>query len=306
MNSIGVGGSWSSARYFRVRLETPAPAFPISVTVDSLRPVFTWSQISDAASYTIAASIYSNLSYPLFSVTTSGTSYQHTSNLPAAKTIYWRVKANGANPSSWSSIKKFTTPKPPSAPALSSPAKNALVTNYTPTLKWKPSTVPIGAAPLAGYQVQFDDNADFSSTLYDQAGLTTTSFLISAPLTPNTKYYWRVRALNANGEYAAWSSSYFRAAMLAPVLASPLPGATVTTQKPTFSWEAVEGAVSYTITISAYANLSNALLTVTAPKLSYTSTTLLPKNKTLYWSVRANGPNGPSPRSEIRSFKISF
>jgi hypothetical protein len=125
-------------------------------------------------------------------------------------------------------------------------------------------------------------------------------------LSDNQKYYWRVRACNqaAKPECSAWAKSYFREAMLTPGLLAPIPNDTLTDTTPDFDWQDVAGASSYTIMVSTYSNFSSPLINLKVTGSSYTSTKILSKGKLLYWKVRANGANGPSPWSEIRSFTI--
>jgi hypothetical protein len=122
----------------------------------------------------------------LINITQTATSYSSTTDLPVGVKLYWRVRANGANPSAWTSS-SFMIPVPPVKPTLSAPASNALVYTYTPTLKWNAAAIPVGAPELAYYQLQFDDNADYSSLLYDQVGLTERTFTIPDELPSNKK-----------------------------------------------------------------------------------------------------------------------
>src|SRR5271169_3190144 len=112
----------------------------------------------------------------------------------------------------------FTTPKPPSIPVLKSPTHYQLLTTYTPTLSWAASTVPVGAPAFASYHLQLSAIYDFSTTLFDQPSLTTTSFSVpsSAPLANNQKFYWRVQACNINGDCSSWAKFSFYTALPPP------------------------------------------------------------------------------------------
>jgi hypothetical protein len=37
---------------------------------------------------------------------------------------------------------------------------------------------------------------------------TNSSYSINPPLSSNSRYYWRVRAINASGHYSGWSSVF--------------------------------------------------------------------------------------------------
>lgn len=295
INAVNVTGAWSKTWTFRTRMVAPVPAPFTDTPVTELRPPFSWSASPGATSYTLVVSTYANLSYPKLNVTVKGTSYQPTANLPAGKLLYWRVRANGANPSAWSPTLKLTTPRPPSTPVLSSPAANALLTNLTPKLSWKPSTVPLNATPLGYYYLEVDDSVDFSSPVFSQYDLTTTAVTLPE-LASNQKYYWRVRACNqaVKPECSAWAKSYFREAMLPTALLSPLGGTPLADTTPDFDWEDRAGAASYTIVISTSSTFATPLVSVTVTGSQYASTKVLPRGKPIYWRVRANGANGPS------------
>ena len=74
-----------------------------------MRPSFTWSASPEAVSYTLVVSQYANLSSPVINVTTLTAGYSPMKDLPAGKKLYWHVRANGANPSPWSTTCSFTS-----------------------------------------------------------------------------------------------------------------------------------------------------------------------------------------------------
>ena len=196
--------------------------------------------------------------------------------------------------------------KPPRVPALKSPANKKLVANFTPYLDWKDSNQPKGTE-FAYYQLQVAKDSGFSDMVVEKfiTGLTNSGYQIdpAEALVHNQRYYWRVRAFNTFGQYKGWSKvRYFREAMLAPELVLQADGALVDNLRPEFDWDDVEGAVYYQVQISVKPNMgkpqnNKAYESFFVPKKD------LQKNKVLYWRVRANGPNGPSPWSETRWVK---
>ncbi|WP_159439873.1 InlB B-repeat-containing protein [Pontibacter lucknowensis] len=91
-----------------------------------------------------------------------------------------------------------TTITLPATPVLAMPANNASGLNIPVNISW-------GAAQAAStYQAQVSTTSDFSSTVFNQSNIQSTSASISS-LSNNTTYYWRVRANNVNGS-SAWSS----------------------------------------------------------------------------------------------------
>ena len=76
------------------------------------------------------------------------------------------------------------------------PDRNVFPT-ATPTLRWSAITW------AAAYEIQIDDNDDFSSPVYHSATLTAAE--VTTPELPNGVYYWRVRAQRPNGTWSEWS-----------------------------------------------------------------------------------------------------
>jgi hypothetical protein len=74
--------------------------------------------------------------------------------------------------------------------------------------------------------------------------------------------------------------------------------------RPALDWENVAGASNYTIQISLYDNFSTNLVTANVVNSAFTPAIDLPRGVTIYWRVRANGANGPSLWSALRSLTI--
>jgi hypothetical protein len=236
--------------------------------------------------------------------TTKVSTLSLTTDLPGGTLIYWRVRTTGSNgPSAWSPVWTFTTGRPPGIPSLLSPANNALLVNDQPRLDWNNVAVPVGTI-FDRYQLQVATDSGFTAVTLDQ-DTAISEYVFTSPLEPNTKYFWRVRSFNTDGHFSSWSAvRSFRAAMLAPVLTLPENNSTVSAPPLSFDWQDVDGAVSYTIQISRYANFSTLLINAKPVASTYGTSMNLPKAVTLYWRVRAHGPNGPSPWSPVYRFTI--
>jgi hypothetical protein len=272
-----------------------------TVTVPTIRPMFDWGDVSGANGYTIQVSKSDTFTPLVLAATiTGGTNSQYIQlvNLPVSTTLYWRVKANGNNgPSLWSSpIWSFITPNPPGVPLPTAPALNALLTDYSPTLKWSKPVIPVGTL-FGHYQVQISPDAEFGFIVKDADVNTydTPEYTASPDLNPNVKYYWRARAWNTLSHYSIWSTVYnFRTALSIPVLSTPADGATPMLLRPPFYWADVTGATGYTIQVSRNGAFTSLVVNKTVVSSTYTPTINLPANITLYWRVKANGANGPS------------
>ena len=99
------------------------------------------------------------------------------------------------------SIDVTTSCATPAAPTLTAPANGASLTDTTPTFSW-------GAVTNANeYDIEVDNNADFSSPVIAQ-NRTTTSFTPGTALAAGV-YYWRVGANNMAGgcsQLGPWST----------------------------------------------------------------------------------------------------
>jgi hypothetical protein len=230
--------------------------------------------------------------------------YVPTKDLPANSVVYWRVrgKISSTKYTSWSQVGSFTTANPPSMPALSAPANNALVIGPSPLFDWKDSTVPSGVT-FDHYQIQIATDSAFTAIVHDHniSGVTNSQDN-DALLNPPFTYYWRVRSFAANGDYSAWS--LVRSVKIkynAPVLNQPGNGATGVSLLPIFTWNATLGAGDYTIQVSKVSSFSSMVINKTATAPIYTATTSLSAGTTYYWRVRINSPL-PSDWSLVFSF----
>ena len=263
------------------------------VVVDSLQPTFNWQAVDGASYYQIQVSTYSSFSIYAVNAKAVTTTYTRPLAFLANKLYYWRVRAIGTFGYGDWSASSFTTPNPPPAPALVSPANNGLVTDYTPRLDWKDVLAPTGTT-LDHYQIQVATDLAFTNLLHNET-VAVSEFTPLTEFLPNTRNYWRVRSVNSLGHSGAWSAVwYFRAAMLPPNLVSPTDGTPLPNRRPLFDWDDAAGASSYTLQISTVTNFATLLKNVSVAGSIYSMPSDLPANATLYWRVRANGVNGPS------------
>jgi len=307
IGSNGNTSNWTSANYFRAAMLPPtlsAPPNTLSPAVVTFRPGFSWNTATGASAYTIQISKSKSFASTLVNVKVSATSYTPTSDLPLNTVLYWRVRSEGTNgPSLWSDIWNFTSADPPSTPILSSPTGNKVITDYTPTLDWSDSILPTGVT-LSNYHLQVSTDSTFKTASFIDTTTTASKYPVDSPsLTPNTKYYWRVQALGSNQHYSDWTGTAdFRAAVVQPVLSQPANGELITTTLPSFGWNSISGASSYTLQVAATSAFASSLLKKTVTTSTYKASTALPAHSTLYWRIQASGKNGPSLWSQTSSF----
>ena len=271
-------------------------------------PKFDWMDVTGASSYTLQIGNDSAFTSLLMTMNPSVSTALPAAMLPVGKQLYWRVRSNSAGgASAWSITRTIITAKPPSRPVPVLPASGWLSMTYLPKLDWGTVTVPAGRI-FGRYQVQVATDSAFTAVVVDKNinGLTSSALTLSTPLSPNRRYFWRVRAFNSLGEYSQWSPTWnFRTVMLAPVLIAPAPGVVVTSLRPSLDWADVSGAAGYKLQISRDSAFTQLIgtFTISGPVSTYTPALALPANTLLYWRVLASGPNGPSPYCGARSFR---
>lgn len=305
-NASDEASPWSAVWNFKTPLVPPVLVAPTAGEVlFTDRPTFEWNPVFTATQYILQVSAQSTFSTLLVNTTVKATQpttkYTMTKDLPQNKTLYWRVRSKSSTlTSGWSPKQTFKTGNPPSVPVLVAPALDALVNDYTPLFNWNNSTVP-SVGTFKQYEIQVDDNNDFSSPEVDTTTtpVTESQYTHGLDLASNTKYFWRVRAvqtIDGNDHFSGWSKVWsFRAAIPAPTGLTVIPNGL----KPTFQWDDAtatpSGTISgYTIQISAKQDFSTLLVNSTPVNSQYTPGSNLPAGKTLYFRVRVNGANGPS------------
>lgn len=309
IDAAGNMSGWSAIRKLRTAVLPPVLLDPsMSEITNTNRPEFKWESINGATGYSIQISRNSTFTLLVSTGSSTTTSFIPSVNMPANVRLFWRVRAKAVNgPSLWSEIRYFTAPITPSIPALVSPANGALTTDYSPRLDWIDSKVSAGAPVLANYWLQIARDIYFGDVIREFYLDPVSEYEIEGNLAPNVAHYWRVRAIDDEGNMSGWSAARkLRTAMLPPVLVSPVNEEALLNLRPGFTWEPVAGATSYTLQISRYANfiLLVRSVTVNGSLTTVQSTANLPAKVKLYWRVRANGPNGPSLWSEVRTMNM--
>ncbi len=312
-NALDGSLGWSPTWSFRIAILPPDLAAPSQDEhILSLHPTFNWNDVPNATGYMIQISTTDAFVKPIVGNPMLST-FTPATDLPKG-VIYWRVQTKGANgPSAWSEVRSYNGINAPSAPVLSAPATNLLITDYAPTFAWASVVMP-GVTVFDHYQIQVDDDSTFGSPNIDEEVLTN-SYSVPTGLSPNTQYYWRVRAVNTLNENGDWSTVFsFRTALTPPNLSAPADAHHELSLQPSFSWQSVSDATSYTIQISTDPNFpapakkkkkgssSGATTSATSLSTAYAPASNLAPNATYYWRIQANGTNGPSDWSEVRSF----
>ena len=243
------------------------------------RPTLKWNAVSGAAKYEVYRSYSENGTYTKYS-TTTGTSYTNTGYIENGNTYYYKVRALDANGTAgaWSSVVSVTYKQILSAPTVTG-GNDA---QGRPTLKWNAVT---GAAKYEVYRARSKDGDYIKYSTVTGTSYTNTSYIENG----NT-YYYKVRALDANGTAGAWSS------VVSVTYKQTLPAPTVTggndaQGRPTLKWNAVSGAAKYEVYRARSLN-GDYIKYSTVTGTSYTNTSYIEDGNTYYYKVRALDANG--------------
>ena len=268
----------SAADYKASSTQLPAPA--VTGGKDSQgRPTLKWNAVSGAAKYEVYRARSKDGTYTKYS-TTTGTSYTNTGYIENGNTYYYKVRALDANGTAgaWSSIVSVTYKQTLSAPTVTG-GNDA---QGRPTLTWKAVT---GAAKYEVYRARSKDGT------YSKYSTTTgTAYTNSSYLTSGATYYYKVRALDANGNagpYSAVVSVTCRLKLTAPTVT----GSTDSQGRPTLKWNAVTGAAKYEV-YRARSKDGDYIKYSTVTGTSYTNTSYIENGNTYYYKVRALGSDG--------------
>ncbi len=310
INNFNYPGTWSASRSFTIdTTPPPPPALSAPAAGVSVRGTLTYSWLAapTAVGYRFEYSTdagFSTIVYTSSVVTT--TSFKPP---PQAvnTTYYWHVLAGDAV-GNWLLSTNVPgraitiLPVIPVAPALTTPANGAYLNTSTPTLGWN----TVQDANTFNIQVSkfttFTPLADFSS---GQAG---TSYTTAALL--DGKYYWRVQAVNVNGEPGAWSAARAftvdTVAPGAPPLSLPADSAFTTSATPALSITAVTGATKYNFRVASDAACTAVVKSGVSATTSFTVPTLGTAYGVYYWCAQAqDAATNQSPWSAIRSFTFT-
>ena len=151
-----------------------------------------------------------------------------------------------------------------------------------PTLKWNAVT---GAAKYEVYRARSKDGDYIKYSTVTGTSYTNISYIENG----NT-YYYKVRALDANGTAGAWSS------IVSVTYKQTLPAPTVTggndaQGRPTLKWNAVSGAAKYEV-YRARSRSGEYIKYSTVTGTSYTNTSYIEDGNTYYYKVRALKSDG--------------
>jgi hypothetical protein len=292
-DTLGGLSAWSAA--WRVTISQPIPVAPNTASLRSLdtshsengTPTFNWSSVEYGATYQIQVDDNSDFSSPSFDDTADTTDRIILTPLSIGE-YFWHVRAineyGTAGP--WSETWTITIDIPPAVSTLLLPSDEFTSSNGEVSFSWQNTTNAMN------YQIQVDNDEDFSSPEFDNVAETTTRELVT-PLTDGT-YFWRVRGMNIYDTAGEWSEVRAFTVSIppaAPTLLAPDMDVTDTTGLPIFSWEVVVNGVTYQIQVDNNEDFTSPEFDNNAETTTRELVTPL-ENGIYYWRVRAIDKDG--------------
>jgi fibronectin type 3 domain-containing protein len=265
-----------------------------------------WLANSSAKTYTIVVSEFDDFRNNHATFTNLDGTSKLITGLKAGTKYFWKVKAvNETGEGPYSTTWTFTTRSNtavPNKPILLAPASTSIVNAFEVELIW-------GKADGAEkYQIQISTTSDFKQLKFERNGHSGET-IVPTGLEAQKTYYWRVMAINANGNslYSdVWTFTTEPKDLGntpgVPRLIDPIRGTAHHPDSVVLKWEKVVGS-KYHIQVSTYPNFSQ---NVVFEKISYANETIkltgLEFGKTYYWRVRAINGSGTSLFSSIWHF----
>jgi hypothetical protein len=261
--------------------------------------VFNWSSAPGAVRYDIWVMDLTTGQNPVVR-NAAATGQSWTAVLTPGHSYRWWVGAvSSSGATSWSSSLDF------SISALSAPTPagpTGVLTMDAVSFEWSAVT---GAGR---YDVWVDNTTTGQSQVLRNASVNGTSWTPSTTLTPGHGYRWWVGSVSVDGAATTWSGvQTFRITALgAPAATGPGTG-TLTTDRPTFAWNAVTGAARYDVWVDdTTTGRTQVLRDTNITQTSWTPSVALTPGHNYRWWVGAVSTNGLATTwSSMRTFAIA-
>ena len=292
-------GDWSEIRTFTTTIETVDPIDPMpNAGGIPLTTTLLWSDVAgESGTFHLQVSDNYDFENTLYDLTDL-TSNSYTIELPAYNTNYfWRVSAvSGQCEAEFSDPWMFTTVI--DRPTLLSPENNATGVEFMVFFEWT------AVESAKTYFFNLAKNPNFAPLDYGFKDIKNTHYNMTG-LDPDTKYYWRVRAENEDGESAysdVFSFTTSSVGATVPYTISPAVEATQVELDPTLLWSNANRADTYHLQVSLSGDFTDKLVdTDTITGTSYPLSGL--ENNTMYyWHVSAINDSGETRFSNLAYF----
>jgi hypothetical protein len=254
----------------------------------------------EAQNYRIQVSPSSDFSNIIDQANVDQTQYTPSSMTYPEGPLYWRVQAIDESGNYLTMSATGTVTKASAPIALTSPADTANVSGV-PYFTWTPQNW------AAGYVIEIYRNGDLNFSggnriVSQQTKVTSWS---STGNMPAGVYAWRVQRLDANGNPGPWSTGrVFTLHPAAPTLNTPADTAQLSGTNLYFTWNAVQGAVSYQFQSSQVADFNSTVESPTTVMSAWAPTGSYNPG-TYYWRVNLlDASSNVLSTSGVRSFTV--
>ncbi|MEJ2544929.1 MAG: hypothetical protein P8Y99_12755, partial [Calditrichaceae bacterium] len=296
-NGFAVSG-WSTVWMFMTAQKGPDLTNPANNSIDlNTEITFSWTGVENTIGYELQLSFTSDFSTIEYSKTDITEKQFTATDLVNGKTYFWRVRGlfNGGIETDWSEVFSFTTIR--LGPDLSYPPDNETNIAVFIDFSWR------AVNNAEKYQLQISTDPQITSAEYDLDTIRTTHYL-QPLLSHNRQYFWRVRAIFADG-LSAWSEiRTFTTLKDGPLLSTPENNETGIGNTVNFNWNNVASAIEYHIQVTTKMDFNSP--EYDKDQIASTSYQIanLGYSNTYYWHVRALLDNGDyTDWSEIRNFR---
>lgn len=210
----------------------PSPAN--GATQVSCQADLDWADCSGATMYDVYIGTSPSALPFLLSTPTSEQSLQQ---LPCGTHYWWQIVAKNSCGQTRGPVWDFTVASTPSMPTGPFPANHATGVSLDADLSWA------AASPITSYAVRWGPTSPPTNTT-----MVTSNFLALPPLSPNTKYYWYVIAVNVDCSTSGPTWDFTTCCLPAtPSGPSPANGATNQSINVDLDWADASGARSYDV-----------------------------------------------------------
>ena len=209
-------------------------------TLQGLVPVISWNDIDITNSYELQIDNDNDFSSPEINITgLKTTNYKLNKQLIYGKyNLRIRAVKNRKITSNWHKIKFIL--KSPSINMIK-PKQDGTITGFTTTFSWN------AVDKTTNYELQVDNNSDFSSPEIKVTGLKTTNYKHNTQLLYG-KHYLRIRAVS-NKIFSKWNNINFTLKSPIVKIDQPKKDEIINELIPIISWNALDNAETYRIQI---------------------------------------------------------
>lgn len=274
----------------------PEPTNVVAATVSASQINLTWDDNSTTETgFEIERSTTEGSGYTLIHTTAANVESYNNTGLSENTTYYYRIRAPGVNSSSAYSNETSAT----TSPALNAPS-GLIATAVSSTqidLSWTDNS-----SNETAFEVHRSTTSGSGFTLVHTTALDNVTTFSNTGLTAATTYYYKVRAINAEGETAFTDEvSATTQTGTVPLAPTTLATTAATSSAISLSWaDNSSNETGFQIERSVDSNTAYSLLTTTAASATTYTDTGLDEGRRYYYRVRAtNGAGNSSYTSAV-------